>query len=72
MIELLRTNDSVLISWLQALLVDSGIGTVLLDTHASVVEGSANAIQRRLMVSDEDADPARRIMEAARIAHGAP
>ncbi len=72
MIELLRTNDTVLISWLQALLVDSGIGTVLLDTHASVVEGSANAIQRRLMVSDEDADPARRIMEAARIAHGVP
>lgn len=70
MIELLRTNDSVLISWLQALLADAGVRTVLLDAHTSVVEGSVNAIQRRLMVSDEDAGPARRLLEAARIDHG--
>jgi hypothetical protein len=63
--ELLRTNDLVKISWLQALLRDSGIEPLVLDGHASVLEGSAIAIPRRLAVVDEDYEAARRIMEAA-------
>ena len=61
LIELLRTNNPVLISWLTALLADNGIEVVVLDTHTSVLEGSALAIQRRVMVADEDYDRARRI-----------
>ena len=41
---------------------DGGIETIVLDQHMSVLEGSAGAIPRRLMVSDEDADAARRIL----------
>jgi len=60
--ELLRTNDPVLISWLQALLADAGIEAVVLDHHTSVVEGSIGAIPRRVMVLDEDHAAARRIV----------
>jgi hypothetical protein len=57
--ELVRSNDSVLLDWLQVLLRDSGIETVVFDAHMSIMEGSAGAIQRRLMVLDEDFDLAR-------------
>ena len=62
MIELLRTNDLVKLSFLDAVLRDAGIEPIVLDQHMSVLEGSAGAIPRRLMVSDEDADAARRIL----------
>lgn len=52
--ELLRTNDLVRLSWLQALLSDAGIECLVLDQHTSLVEGSIAAIQRRLMVHDGD------------------
>ena len=67
--ELLRTNDVVLLSWLEALLADSGIHVQVLDTHMSILEGSVGAIPRRLMVADEDAATARRIMDDADITH---
>ena len=65
MIELLRTNDLVKLSFLEAVLRDGGIETIVLDQHMSVLEGSAAAIPRRLMVIDEDADAARRILREA-------
>ena len=52
--ELLRTNDPVRLSWLQALLRDSGIASVVLDHHTSLVEGNIGAIPRRLMVAERD------------------
>ena len=52
--ELVRTNDPVRLSWLQALLAGAGIDSIVLDTHTSIVEGSIGAIQRRLMVLEED------------------
>ena len=60
--ELLRTTDPIRLSWLTALLSDAGIPAIVLDTHTSVLEGSINAIQRRLMVADEDLDQARRVL----------
>lgn len=63
MVELLRTNDPVLISWLQALLADDDIPCVVLDTHVSILEGSAGAIPRRLMVDDDDLERAKLLME---------
>ena len=62
MIELLRTNDLVHLSFLGAVLRDGGIEPIVLDQHMSVLEGSAGAIPRRLMVGDDDADAARRIL----------
>ena len=52
--ELLRTNDVVRLSWVQALLRDAGIVSLVLDQHTSLVEGSIGAIPRRLMVSERD------------------
>lgn len=63
--ELLRTNDPIRLSWLVALLADDGIEAIVLDTHTSLVEGSIGAIPRRLMVNDEDAARARRVLADA-------
>jgi hypothetical protein len=63
MIELLRTNNQVLISWLRALMAENGIEIIVLDTHTSVLEGSAFAIPRRIMVADEDYARAKALQE---------
>jgi tRNA1(Val) A37 N6-methylase TrmN6 len=60
--ELLRTTDLVRLSWCQALLAESHIETIVLDSHTSVIEGSIGAIPRRLMVADEDYDEALRLL----------
>ncbi len=62
---LLRSNDPVRLSFLTVLLADAGIGSVLLDTHASLVEGSIGAIQRRLAVATDDEARARRVLADA-------
>ena len=62
---LLRSNDPVRLSFLTVLLADAGIGSVLLDTHASLVEGSIGAIQRRLAVATDDEERARRVLADA-------
>ncbi|MAI12203.1 MAG: hypothetical protein CBD27_11115 [Rhodospirillaceae bacterium TMED167] len=63
MIELLKTNDPVLISFVQATLANAGIEALVLDTHASILEGSASAIPRRIMVVDGDLETARQILK---------
>jgi hypothetical protein len=64
--ELLRTNDLVHLSWVQAVLAAEGIDCVLLDDHVSGVEGSIGAIPRRLMVPHERLEDARSVLERAR------
>lgn len=54
MTEVHRSNDLVLISFLQALLADAGIESIVFDAHVSIVDGSIGALPRRLMVLDED------------------
>jgi hypothetical protein len=63
--ELLRCNDPVRLSWLSALLSDAGIESVVFDHHASIVEGSIGALQRRLMVLNEDWSAAKRVLDDA-------
>lgn len=67
--ELVRTNNPVLISWFQVLLRDAGVESFVFDAHTSVLEGSANAIPRRLMVIDDDYDYARQTMTEAGEGH---
>ena len=50
MIELLRSNDLVYLSYIIHLLDEAGIEHLLLDNHMSAVEGSIGAIPRRIMV----------------------
>jgi hypothetical protein len=63
--ELLRTNDPVTLSWIEALLREAGIGCVVLDAHTSIIEGSIGAIPRRLMVAEADWRRARDLLAAA-------
>jgi hypothetical protein len=65
MVELVRSNDMVFLSWAQAMLAAEGIEAVLLDGHTSVIEGSIGAIPRRLAVLESDLSRARELLEAA-------
>jgi hypothetical protein len=65
MIELLRTNDLVLLTFASHLLDEAGIGHVIFDSHMSVVEGSIGILPRRLMVDRDDVLAARRVLESA-------
>ena len=62
MVELVRTNDPVLISWLVAALAEEGIEALVLDGYTSVMEGSISAIQRRIMVAEDDLRRAKRVL----------
>jgi len=59
------SNDPVRLSFLAALLADAGIEAFLLDGHTSVLEGSAGAIQRRLVVNTDDYLRAHRLLSDA-------
>jgi hypothetical protein len=63
--ELLRTNDPVRLSWVQALLRDRGIDSLVFDRHTSLAEGSIGAIPRRLVVAEADYERARAALVAA-------
>ncbi len=63
--ELLRSNELVLISWVQAMLAAEGIEPVVFDAHSSVLQGSTYAIPRRVMIDDADYRRARRIITEA-------
>ena len=62
---LVTSNDPVRLSFLTALLADAGIAAIVLDAHASAVEGTIGAIPRRLAVAAEDAEHAHRVLREA-------
>jgi Putative prokaryotic signal transducing protein len=63
--ELLRTNDIVLISFVEALLRDAGIQALVLDQNMSVIEGSLGILPRRILVPSDRVDEARRLLSDA-------
>ena len=65
MVELMRSNDPVLLSYVRALLQSEHIRYVGLDEHMSMMEGSISAIPRRVMVDDGDLAKARRLLTDA-------
>ncbi len=65
MVELLRTNDPVRLSWVMALLADEDIESVVFDNHTSIVEGSIGALPRRLMVIADDLSRTRYVLDSA-------
>ena len=69
MIELVRTNDAVLISYVEALMRDAGIGYFVADRNMSIAEGSIGILARRVMVLEDDEAAARRLLKDAGIAH---
>ena len=66
--ELVRTNDTVLISFVESLLRDAGIGCLVADQNMSVLDGSIGILPRRIMVADHEVEEARQILADAGIA----
>ena len=62
MTELLRSNDTVLLSFVEALLRDAGVEFVIADGNMSVLEGSIGAFPRRVLVLDEHLAQSRRVL----------
>ena len=65
MVELLRTNDLVLISAVRAILAGDDVVVVIADEHMSALEGSLGFLPRRVLVADADLTRARRALEDA-------
>lgn len=61
----LKSNDAVALSFAADILSQEGIGHVLFDENASIMDGSMGFLQRRLMVAAEDFDQAERLLKAA-------
>ena len=68
MIELLRTNDLVLISRIEAILFEAGIVIFVADQHMSAMEGSLGFLPRRVLVAEGDAARARSALAEAGLA----
>ena len=61
--EVLRTNDPVKLSYAQSLLRDADIEPIVLDQGmSSMYGGGLQVIRTRIMVIDEDADEAARLL----------
>ncbi|MBA3520514.1 MAG: DUF2007 domain-containing protein [Rhizobiales bacterium] len=65
MIELFRSNDPVVISFVEALLKEAGIEHATLDQNMSVMEGSLGILPRRMLVARRQHESARRILVEA-------
>jgi hypothetical protein len=63
--ELVRTNDAVLISAIEALLNSARIRHMVVDRNMSVLEGSIGIFPRRILVDENDVDAARQLLEDA-------
>jgi len=68
--ELIRSNDMVLISYLEHRLREEGIEPLMLDGHMSIMEGSLGVLQRRMVVAEEDLTRAQVILDDVRQTHG--
>jgi Putative prokaryotic signal transducing protein len=63
--ELVRTNDAVLITAIEALLKSAQIEHMVVDRNMSVLEGSIGIFPRRILVGEDEFDAARRLLEEA-------
>lgn len=62
---LIRTNDPVLVSFVEALMRDAGIAVHVADVNMSIVEGSIGIFPRRVMVPDADWENAAQLLKDA-------
>ena len=65
MVELLRTNDLVLIGFVHSLLEAAEVPVLVADNHISALEGSIGAFPRRVLVPHDHAAKARRLLVEA-------
>ena len=69
MYELVRTNNAVLITAIEALLNGADIPHMVLDRHMSVLEGSLGMLPRRIVVDGDHWEAARQVLTDAGLAH---
>jgi hypothetical protein len=67
--EIVRTNDVVLITAIEALLKGAGIAHMVLDQNMSVLEGSLGMLPRRVLVEDDAVARARQLLTDAGLGH---
>ena len=65
MIEVVRTNDLVLISFVENVLTQGGVRFFVADNHMSAVEGSLGFLPRRILVDADQRERARRLLSEA-------
>ena len=63
--ELLRTNDPVLVSAVEALLSGAGIDHFVADQNMSVLDGSIGVLPRRMLVPEDRYAEARKLLQDA-------
>jgi hypothetical protein len=69
MVELIRTNDIVLVGFARSLLEGAGVPVLVAGEHMSALEGMIGAFPRRMLVPADHARQARRILTDAGLAH---
>ena len=67
MIEIVRTNDPVILSFIEALMKDAGIACMIADQNMSIVEGSIGILARRVLVDADRVEQAKQIVRDAGI-----
>ncbi len=67
--EIVRTNNPVLISAIEALFDGADITHMVLDTNMSVLEGSLGILPRRILVAEDQVVAARRLLNDAGLGH---
>ncbi len=60
--EIVRTDDLVLVSYLETLLRQAGIEPVILDRNVSAMPGAVGFVPQRVMVEEESWEAARRVL----------
>jgi Putative prokaryotic signal transducing protein len=63
--ELVRTNDAVVLSAIEALLKGAFIDYLIADQNMSVLEGSIGIFPRRILVDEDEFTAARRLLTEA-------
>jgi hypothetical protein len=67
--EIVRTNDAVLITAIEALLKGANIPHMVLDQNMSVLDGSLSLLPRRIVVDSDYLARARKLLTDAGLGH---
>jgi len=62
MVELVRTNDTVLVNFIEVLLRDAGMNVIIADQNMSVLEGSLGVLPRRVLIDEADEETAKTLL----------
>ncbi len=61
--EIVRTNDAVLITAIEALLNGADIKHLVVDRNISLLEGSIGIFPRRILVDEDEFETARKLLQ---------